>query len=165
MQAVRTCQFPGCTTEIEAHKPSNTLWCPQCKKDMNHSRKRRWEARQKRGAEVKSVAAYAVIVPRRSPDEQPREKEGKCNWCGSMPWACEPGRYSGDSGEQVHRGEEIAPNWQCLRCGLRYEPEERVKICGSVRSSAGMAVDHGRLYGSEPYWSRTEPTGRRKGAR
>lgn len=164
---MRTCGYPGCGGAIADGKPFNTRWCESCRKAINQSRIRRWEARQSRGAAIASLAPYQnrveprKAIERRAPGDE-RKAEPKCSWCGSQPWACEPGRYSGDSGEQGHQGEEIAPHWQCLRCGLKYAPEAKLALVCTVRSSAAMAVERAALFAPEPLWSRGKPTGSRK---
>lgn len=160
MPTGRVCRAPGCGASIEG-KPLNTVWCSKCRRKQDSSRAKR------RAMDHLRVPWERERTGRRCADrcaEPAREAEPKCHLCGGMPWAREPGRFHEGHGASSGGKIEIAPNWECIGCGEKYAPEPPMQLIGTVRSSAAMAADHGKLFGWEGM-GRTEATGKRKGAK
>ncbi len=150
----RSCQYPGCTTDI-SDKPHNTVWCSPCRLKMEKSREARRYGKEGRKA-IDPFQRKVVHVCSSTHDRVPVVI--KCKECCDMPWARAPDRYNTMSGS--HDGKRsVVANGLCKGCGLPWEPEPAIERGPGIRSSAGMAQDHGRMYGADHIGSRA--TGRR----
>jgi hypothetical protein len=161
---MRACHFPGCGASLEGKK-SNTRWCDECRRKMRSNRASRNIAKKTRSA----LFPFQNCVPGRKAVErnEHREPEIVCKHCFGMPWARRSDRFNERSGQCLleGHGDPVAVNGICRGCGEHWAPEPKLELCGTVRSSAAMAVEHGRLFGSEPTPREGHNTGRRKGAK
>lgn len=133
-----------CGTTFEA-RADNHVRCKGCNYQHTLSQRRiRYHRGQERAVRTGARGHGEARGPRGEPM---KPKEAKCNTCGSQPHACEPGRFAEPrSGVLV----EIAPNWQCITCGLAYAPLPPVSCGPLVRSSMGMTARHGEYHGLPP---------------
>jgi hypothetical protein len=167
------CRYPGCSNPA-ANERAHCNWCDMHRVAIRNSRPMRRIARAAikslglpDAARVKSPNPYDHRLPPRKRSEGPmRPAEKKCNQCYDMPWARTNERRNTMSGDSAAEGSPVVgPNGLCLGCGLPYEPEPRPELCGTVRSSAGICVDHGLVEGIPVEFRGRRSDGKRKQAK
>lgn len=158
----RTCQFPGCTTDL-SHKPANTIWCPSCRLKMDQSRSARRHGKAARQAIDPFLRRVSHVVSNDGPPRTPNVLA--CRECCDMPWARAEDRSNTRSGDSCGRN-PVGVNGRCKGCGKPWGPEPPVNLGSAMRSNMGPTVVSGRLYGGEATRNAyAQPTGHRKGAK
>lgn len=122
----------------------NKIRCDSCRGNHERDRARvRWHRDKSR----KNGCGSRGIAFMRNANESVKVKELKCDWCGSMPHACEPSRYLIKGEGSSERKVQIAPNYECVKCGLKFQPLPPVRAVATIGSSGGTAARHGELHG------------------
>lgn len=155
---VRICQYPGCTNDI-SQRTAKAVWCVGCRRTMDKSRAARRYGLEGRAA-VDPFERRVVHVAGGAGDQH---KPIKCLQCCDMPWARRKDRSNSRSGDSAQKGPSVVDErGLCRGCGLPWAPEPRPELCGTIRSSAALAAEHGSLYGGQ---NLSMGNGQRKGVK